>query len=450
MHGTGGQARLDDLVRGDRVHGRIYTDPGIFELEMKYIFEKSWLYVGHESQVPKVGDFLTVELARRPVVMARHEDGNIYVMYNRCGHRGAIVCSEETGNARRFCCCYHGWTFKTNGDLDAVPMRSGYAADFDFSKPEFGMVRLPRVALHRGFVFASMSVDGPDLKSFLGPTRFKIDEFVDAAPDGEVELAGGCHRYEFAANWKLQLENADDAYHPLATHQSTASARGRQFVRRIGDRTGFQVVGTDKQSPSKLLQALSVGGFPHGHTWIGSIMSETATRSGGVYEEYAALLRARWGEEKTRKLIDPDWHVMVIYPNFLIQPTARYIRVVIPVAVDRTIVQIYPMRLKGAPLAWNRSIIKYINLTHSAASLIQTDDVEAFNRCQDGLRARGAEWVHFSRGVGAEFADDLPDHAGGTRTDGGASELPMRLQYEAWAAYMAKVPESDWPPAMDA
>jgi phenylpropionate dioxygenase-like ring-hydroxylating dioxygenase large terminal subunit len=382
--------------------------------------------------------------------MARHDDGHIYVMNNRCGHRGAIVCNEARGHAKRFTCCYHGWAFKTNGDLHAVPMRSGYPADFDFSKPEFGMVRLPRVGVHRGFVFASMSAEGPDLETFLGPMRLKIDEFVDAAPDGEIELTGGCHRYEFAANWKFQLENADDAYHPLATHQSTAAAKGRQFVRRVGDRTGFQVVGADRKSPSKMLQSLSVGGFPHGHTWIGSIMSEAEPRSGGVFEEYAALLRSRWGDEKTLKLIDPDWHVLVIYPNFLIQATARYIRVVIPVAVDRTIVQIYPIRLKGAPVAWNRSIIKYINLTHSAASLIQTDDVEAFHRCQDGLAAKGAEWVYFSRGVGNEFADDLAGHAGGTRTDGGASELPMRLQFEAWSGYMGAVPEPDWPPAGDA
>lgn len=436
MHRAGVHPRLHELVQGDCVHASIYTDPEIFELEMKYIFERSWLYVGHESQAPNAGDFFTTELARQPVVMARHRDGKIYVMYNRCGHRGAVICNEEMGNVQRFCCCYHGWTFDTNGDLETVPMRSGYPANMDFSKPEFGMVRLPRVATYRGFVFASMSAEGPGLESFLGPMRFKIDELVDAAPDGEVELTGGCHRYEYAANWKFQIENANDAYHPLATHASSSSAKGRQFVRRAGDRAGFRVIDTDKKSPSKMLQELPVGGFPNGHTWIGSIMSEAGTRSGRAFEEYTALLTARHGEEKARTLITPDWHVMVIYPNLLVQSTARYIRVVIPLAVDRTALHIYPLRLKGAPDAWNQSIIRYINLTHSAASLIQTDDVEAFHRCQAGLGARGAEWVHFSRGLGVDIPDDHPGHAGGTRSDGGASELPMRLQYEAWTAYM--------------
>jgi len=135
-------------------------------------------------------------------------------------------------------------------------------------------------------------------------------------------------------------------------------------------------------------------------------------------------------------MLSVDWHVAVVYPNLLIQSLARYIRVVRPIAVDCTEVYIYPLRLKGAPEEWNRSIVKFVNVTHSAASFIQTDDVEAFTRCQAGLQVREPEWVIFARGADAELPDSNPAHAGGVRTDTGVSELPMRNQYRAWVKYM--------------
>ena len=132
-------AAMGRLVGRDRVHRSIYTDPAIFDLEMRMIFGRAWVYVGHESQVPDPGDFITTTIGRQPIVLARHTDGKIYVIYNSCGHRGAIVCNEDAGNAELFRCCYHGWTFKTNGDLDAVSLPRGYGAAFDTSDPSLGM-----------------------------------------------------------------------------------------------------------------------------------------------------------------------------------------------------------------------------------------------------------------------------------------------------------------------
>src|SRR6266851_540916 len=99
---------LRTLVRDDRVHRSIYTDPQIFELEMEKIFSRVWIYVGHESQIPNPGDFYCTWVARQPVVMTRDLDGKVHVLFNRCGHRGARVLNEECGNARVFTCMYHG------------------------------------------------------------------------------------------------------------------------------------------------------------------------------------------------------------------------------------------------------------------------------------------------------------------------------------------------------
>ena len=96
---NGGAEKVADLVEPGRVHRRVYTDPDVFELEMERIFGRAWLFVGHTSQVPNPGDYFTTELGRQPVVMTRHRDGSIHVLFNRCTHRGAKVVNERSGNA---------------------------------------------------------------------------------------------------------------------------------------------------------------------------------------------------------------------------------------------------------------------------------------------------------------------------------------------------------------
>jgi benzoate/toluate 1,2-dioxygenase subunit alpha len=119
-------AALRKLVKRGRVHGSLYTDPAIFELEMELIFGRAWVYLGHESQIPEPGDFLTTAIGNQPVVLARGGDGALHGLYNRCGHRGNKVAAAACGNAAFFRCPYHGWTFRTDGALLSVPLRRGY------------------------------------------------------------------------------------------------------------------------------------------------------------------------------------------------------------------------------------------------------------------------------------------------------------------------------------
>ena len=137
--GTPGE--IAKLIEPGRVHRSVYLDPDIFDLEMERIFGRTWIYVGHASQVPEAGDYFTTRIGRQPVIMCRHKDGEVYVLFNRCSHRGPMVCNLESGNAKRFECLYHGWAYDTNGDLLAVPMPDGCAPDFDMK--EFGLARVP-------------------------------------------------------------------------------------------------------------------------------------------------------------------------------------------------------------------------------------------------------------------------------------------------------------------
>src|SRR5580698_8548554 len=118
---------IAELVEPDRVHRSVYTDQEIFDREIEQIFERVWIYCGHESQVKKPGDYWTVQIGRQPMVMVRHEDGKIYVLHNRCAHRGAMICGNRHGNTgKAFTCSYHSWQFHTDGTLESFPLPKGY------------------------------------------------------------------------------------------------------------------------------------------------------------------------------------------------------------------------------------------------------------------------------------------------------------------------------------
>jgi benzoate/toluate 1,2-dioxygenase alpha subunit len=419
------------LVYRDRIHRSLYLDPEIFDLEMQKIFGTTWVYVGHESQVPKPGDFMTTRIGKYPVVLSRHVDGKIYVIHNSCSHRGAIVCNEEKGNAQLFRCCYHGWTFKTNGDLDAVAMPRGYGKDFDLSNPALGMGRLPRVGAYRGFVFASLAPKGPSLDDHLGHAKASIDELCDRAPDGEIELTGGVHKYLCRGNWKLQLENAVDLYHVPFSHDSTVRRGGKQFGRRAGEDAASPI--SDRGTAAQRWEQRSVwGSRSNGHSYNGHQPIAEQLPDDPVFKSYRAMLERKHGPERTKAILTPKRHNTAFYPNMTLQVLNQHIRVIVPVTVDRTEVHVYPALLKGAPEEMNRGFVRHLNLTHSAASLISTDDLECFRRCQEGLNSTGSEWVWFARGIDTDKHDERGDYI-----NSGTVEMQQRTQYAAWLRLMS-------------
>ena len=424
-------SRLRGLVKPDRVHRRLYTDPDIFDLEMDYIFGRSWVYVAHESQVPKPSDFLTTRIGTQPVVVVRHTDGKVHVLFNRCGHRGAVVENLPKGNAKHFRCCYHGWVFKTNGELASVPLKNGYPEDFDFTDPKLGMVPVADVEAHGGFVFARLRGGGggvPDLATHLGPMKGRIDDLLAWAPDGAAMLSGGVHKYRYRGNWKLQMENLPDLYHPPFSHESSVPP-GAAIAERQG--------GSDGDRPG-IADSAGVWSFEHGHTYIGTdellgdvtgdgVNGPVGSVRGAARAKYVAALEKSHGKARTRKALAANWLNAVFYPNLCLQSTSQHVRVVHPIAVDETEVYVYPIRLAGAPIEVYRQVVKYLNITHAVASLVQTDDMEAFERVQEGLSTQGSDWVMFARGLGRE----TPRNDGGYHAFG-TNEMPMRNQYRAW------------------
>lgn len=419
--------QLGAMVREDRVHRAIYVDPAVFEAEMVKVFGKVWFYVGHDSIVPNPGDYYTTEVARQPLVLTRDNDGKIYVLYNRCGHRGAKVLVERQGHARTFTCMYHGWAYRPSGDLAGLPMRNDFPVK-TLQESAVGMPRVARVEVYRGFVFASFNENGEPLLDYLGPARCGIDELVDRSPVGEVELTSGCHRYHFRGNWKLQMDNLADMYHPAACHGSTVGADGRQFQRRPGGSGGDAMFFAP--NGEAIVAQTGVRGFPKGHSSEASLFDRE--QSGAGWEEYRSLMVETYGSDRTKEILKNRRHSMTLFPNVDIVMAQTSVRVVRPIAVDFTEVEVWPVRLRGAPSQLSDDLVKYVNISHAAASFIQSDDLEAFERCQQGLQAQAAEWVLMAKGLG----DEQPEGEGvmfGPRS----SEVGQRMRHYAWRDLMS-------------
>lgn len=429
-------AGLGELVQRDGalVNGRIYTDPEIFGLEMERIFSKVWVYVGHESQVANPGDYMTGYLVQQPIILTRDRAGQIHVLFNRCTHRGAKIVNRERGNERLLTCMYHGWAFGHDGELRGIPLKKDFPAEA-VEPCKASLARPPRVDAYRGFIFASLNPDVEPLRDYLGAAASGIDEIVDRAPAGTIRLSAGCHRYIYEGNWKLQTDNLGDMYHPVACHSSTVDEDGKQFKRRPGDEGGRAAfLGADGEP---IVIQTGVRGFLRGHSSEASlfgandIVKEETRQRGGIIDEYRSLLIEQHGVEKTDEILKNRRHSMTLFPNLDVLMVQTSVRVVIPLAYNRTEVRIYPVHLDGAPDELNRQIIKFLNITHSAASFIQTDDLEAFKRQQEGLAARSPQWLIVARGQGSEI-----DEGNGAYFGPRASEVGQRMRHQYWRELM--------------
>ena len=422
------------LVEPDRVHKTVYTDPRIFELEMARIWERTWVYCGHESQVPEAGDYAAVTIGRQPMIMVREAGGGVGVLYNRCPHRGVQLVGNLKGNTgSAFVCSYHAWSFHLDGRVRAIPLASGYEATrMTKDNPDCGMKKAARVDSYRGFVFASLVADGPSLPDFLGEAKIAFDDMCDRSPVGEVEVVPNCYRVMQHSNWKFFMENQLDSLHPSVTHQSTGIAAGR-VEKRLKAETGtaplyYHYLSTFASSFEQW-DAVQTINFPHGHGILKAYMGLRPQDPDTL--EYEALLKGAYGEAKTEEFLSRSIHHVLVYPYLSVQSPLQQLRCLRPVAADKTMSEIWHFRLKGAPEAIYRRSLWYYNLVNSPATMINADDLENWSKGQWGLSSNGGDWVSFHRW----FGDDREEN-GVTYSNHGTSEAVMRSQFKAWSTYM--------------
>lgn len=424
------------LVEPDRAHRKAYTDPEIFDLEMERIFERTWVYMGHESQVKNPGDYYLAQIGRQPMVMVRDGDGEVHILYNRCPHRGAQICSARSGNTgKHFSCSYHAWTFHLDGKLEAMPAKHGYdGTNLNFDDPEFHMARPARADNYRGFWFASLSADGPDLKTHLGDSAAAFDQLVDRSPAGETEVVGSCFRMIQQSNWKIFLENQLDSSHPGVTHESTGMA-AREIENRIRDE--------GKPVPLELSFLSDFARLGHdGWTKFGTVGMDNGHSSLEGYmglrpddpdtNEYVRRMYAAYGEAKAEEILAVNIHHMLVYPCLSVQPPLQQLRSIRPLGPDRTLTEIWHFRLKDAPEEIYRRSLAYYYLVNSPSTMVNADDLFNWWKCQHGLESSAQDWVSFHRNAGKDIERDGKTFS----APESMSELPLRHMMHAWRDYM--------------
>jgi benzoate/toluate 1,2-dioxygenase subunit alpha len=439
--------RLDQAVIDDREAGvfrcrrDVFTDPALFDVEMKHIFEGNWVYLAHDSQIPAVNDYFTTWAGRVPVVITRDKTGALNAFVNACAHRGATLCRRKHGNKGSFTCPFHGWTFANTGKL--LKVKDGKTGDYPAAFNTQGshdLTRLARFESYRGFLFGSLKPDVPSLEEHLGATRTIIDQIVDAAPQG-LEVLRGNSSYVYNGNWKLQMENGADGYHVSSVHWNYSATMGH----RNYDEAGTRAVDPDGWSKS-------VGGvyaFDHGHILLWTRLLNPEVRP--IYR-YREDLAARLGADRAAFIVEQTRN-LGLYPNvYLMDQFSTQIRVVRPVTVDRTEVTIYCFGPRGESAGERALRIRQYEDFFNVSGMGTPDDLEEFRACQTAYEGAGGLWNDLSRGAtrwidgpdANATAMGLQPLLSGERSE---DEGLFVRQHEYWARTLARALETEGAPA---
>ena len=432
---------LDEALQDDKENGiyrcrrDVFTNPELFELEMKYIFENNWVYLAHESQIPEINDYFTTYIGRQPIVITRSKDGKLNAVINACAHRGAMLCRRKHGNKGSFTCPFHGWTFSNSGKLLKVKDEKTTEYPIQFNTDgSHDLKKVARFESYKGFLFGSLNPEVEPLESFLGETKVIIDQIVDQAPEG-LEVLRGNSTYVYDGNWKLQMENGSDGYHVSSVHWNYSATMGR---RKEGGTKAVDANGWSK----------SVGGvygFENGHILLWTQTMNPEVRP--IYSQREELVE-RLGAEKAEFIVNQTRN-LCLYPNvYLMDQFSTQIRVTRPISVDQTEVTIYCFAPKGESAEDRAVRIRQYEDFFNVSGMGTADDLEEFRACQAGYAATAAPWNDLSRGapLWVEGADENAQKMGmKPLISGGRSEDEglFVCQHDYWAQTMRKAVQQE-------
>ncbi|QTI69045.1 aromatic ring-hydroxylating oxygenase subunit alpha [Gordonia polyisoprenivorans] len=387
--GAQSDSSVAHLIRPDQVHGSLYTNQAIFAEELKKIWFTTWVFVGHESEVPEPNDYVRKKLATQDVVMTRDRDGEVHLLINRCAHRGLQVCDDAQGNSSSFRCPYHGWTYRNTGELLGYPYNKGYGGK---GQLKLGMGKVPRVASYRGFVFGSMAEDGPSLEEHLGAAAGEIDRLAGLSPEGEVTLDAGWLAHKTRANWKFLAENETDGYHPQFVHGSIFGVTGSPIGALYSDASTAVTRALGNGHSENDLRP-EFRGFAEPMRWFGTTPDRVPN--------YVQAMTDAYGEDAQRRMIEGAPHVM-IFPNLFIAEIQVFN--IQPVAVGECIQYATAVQLRGGKELNRRMISQSIGSVGPAGMLL-ADDTEMYERNQRGVSMLDPEWLDVRRGLVREHVD---------------------------------------------
>lgn len=409
-----------NMVEPGRVHKALYSDPAIFEEELDKVFNNTWVFVGHESEVPDAGSFKTSFVGRHPVILSRDRKKNLHVLLNRCRHRGATVCEHRKGKTKAFTCPYHGWGYALDGALRGLPKPEEYDGVID--KSELPLESL-RHESYQGLVFATFKDDIEPLEDFLGSAKKWIDLFVKQGGGYPLQVLGE-HRFNFPGNWKIQLENTTDAYHFPIVHKS--------FVSSLDDATQDIFDFLDGEG--------TVEDLGNGHSvmvMIPELVDLEADLDQPIPERFESLAQALrdegHDEDHVKKLVRAAHGTgfnLNLFPN--VSCSMAFFRVLRPVSVDETEIHHVAIGGEGAPAVFNQKRMRLHEHFQGPMGFGTPDDGEAWERVQKGSMSGKDGWILVNRGM--ENLHTSPD---GNVAGAVCSETGMRAAYQYYKKMMS-------------
>ncbi len=400
------------------------VSPDVLERERAAIFDKSWIYVGHGSEVPEPGSFKSRDVAGRPVIFCRDHGGTVRCLLNSCRHRGATVCVAREGKERYFTCPYHGWTYDGDGSLVAVPGEDAYGPAF--RKSDMGLIAPPRFESYRDFYFLSFAAGIEPLENYLAGAREYLDLVIDQSPSGRLQVISGTQEYDIRANWKLLVENSVDDYHLPATHSTWLNyMRSAGVITRPSREAGLLLptkgAGKDLGNGHLTTDNVNFRGRPVA-AWI-SIYGEDAKSDIAAIR---AELVQRLGEARATRIADTNRN-LVVFPNLVVNDgSSLTVRTFFPTAPDHMHVTAWALGPVEETEAQRARRLDAFLTFYGPGGFATPDDVAALEMLQQGYRTwREVRWNDLSRGMAKDAADQL-------NTDEGH----VRVFWRRWAELM--------------
>lgn len=439
---------------------RPFSDPEIFEAELDRIFSRAWLFVAHESMVPKPNDYFCSRMGVERVIVTRDKQSKLHVLLNTCRHRGMRLVRADLGNTVLFTCPYHAWSYSTDGAVVKAPgqlvgvqaYQQAYQKQLD--KVEWGLVQA-RVETYKGAIFATFDHDAPSLLDYLGGFRYYLDALLDPQDggDGRTEVIGGVLKWRLRSNWKPCAENFVGDFLHVPSHRSV------------------ELVGIGPGGPGKSRHGLEVGmdlppivmtAFPKfGHGVMGPEPYTMTPERADIYPKFEApvgpldippIVDAYYRDvaERRKKNLEGKTiaahNAMVggLFPNFSCHPAPfpRTMAVWHPVSPTET--EGWRILLVDADAPQEvKDLSRHHFMRYSGpVGMTEQDDMENWAYLSESAEGNVAKKYPFNYQAGLQTerpSNLLPD---ATVSDVLYTEMTLRGFYKAWTAHM----ESDtWP-----
>jgi p-cumate 2,3-dioxygenase alpha subunit len=428
--GHSGLLDIDRPRRTFRVRRDAYRSPEIYAGEMQKVFNRCWLYIGHESEVETPGAFQRRRIAGRDIIFVRSRKEGVKAHYNSCPHRGVTICREREGKQNSFTCPYHGWVFNAEGKLVHTGMAGGYTETFN-EDGRYNLIPVERLDNYRGFYFVNFNPNAISLSDYLAGAKDMIDMICEQTEVGQT-LIGRPHEYVINANYKYLAENSYDGYHGIETHRS--------YFDFLADR--LKAAGQEEQLNAILADYPSGGmggGLGNGHgffeSWVpngkpvASWIPPWGEEARVEIERIRARIYARQGEARAKRICENQKN-LIIFPNLVINDHVSVtVRSFQPEGVGRMRVTAWAMGPKDeSPLLRKIRLDNFLTFL-GPAGFATPDDNEMLELAQQALTHTPSIWSDISRGMKPD--DDLmTSHAHWT------DENQVRAYWAQWDRIM--------------